>query len=238
MKKLKLLAVFAIFVFSSLFYVNGIYGYLSMITVAETNLLSINDKTSYTVIHEKMNLDGTTYTEHSSQTFTDILIGTQVSPTVLSFTGYDSPNQQTVTLTTFNNTVIRYQYPRHRYNLTINNSNYVTTSTPTGSYLYGTQIHLVADATDGTGNQFIKWSNNETNRDYTFTLTSDVTISPLYEQSYQITYVPNNGDPSTTGAVAVGQHIGAFPAVTNETCVGTQGDYHARGCTAVYELEG
>ena len=238
MKRIKLSIVFLLFVISSLYRVEGIYGYMTARTDTTVNQFSIQDKTSYTVIHELMNLDGSTYTLYSRTDFTDVPIGTTVSPEVLSFTGFDSPVQQTVTLNSFSNTVIRYRYVRQQYTLTITNSGLVTTSTPSGTYYYGQEIHLVADEFDGVGNTFIRWTNNTYDRNYTFVMTNDVTIGPIYSISYTVSFEPNNGDAQTSTSVIQYQSIGSLPNVINESCSGTTGSYSERGCTEVYEFKG
>ncbi len=237
MNKAKLKLGLVLFVVSSLFFIGGIYGIFTR-TNTNINVITISQKTSYTVVHEIMNLDGTTYSEHSRTNYSDVLIGTTVSPSVLTLQGFNSPSVQTVTLDSYANTVITYRYTRQQYTLTINNSNYVTTSTPSGTYYYGQEIHLVAAADDGNGNPFVKWSDNTTNRDYTFTMTDNVTIEPIYGQPYTITYEPNNGDSAIIDYVIQNQALGTFPTVTYDDCSSGTGDYHARGCTYAYELEG
>ena len=237
MKRIRLSIVLLIMSISSLFLVRDIYGIFTITTMPDVNIITISQAASYTVIHETMDLNGTTYTEYSRSSGTG-LIGDTVSPNVLTLTGFDSPAVQTVTLDTFANTVITYRYPRKQYTLTINNSSLVTTSTPSGTYYYGQQIHLVADATDGNGNPFVKWSDNTTNRDYTFTLTGNKTIEPIYSSGYEITYVPNNGDSPIIDTVGQNQPLGTLPTVTNDDCVGSTGDYHTRGCTYFYRFEG
>ena len=238
MKKIKLYVVLFAVIILSLFFVRGIYAIFVKITNPLYNKVTIEQHTSYTVVHETMNLDGTTYTEHSRLNYTDIPIGTIVVPPVLTLEGFTSPSTQTVTLDGFDNTVITYRYTRNQYTLTINNSNYVTTTTPSGTYYYGQEIHLVADATDSGGNSFAKWSNNETNPDYTFTLTDNVTIEPIYGQGYNIYYYPNNGDSVITDTVIQNQSLGSFPTVTYDDCSGSRGDFHERDCTYVYKFKG
>ena len=237
MNKARIKSILIACIISSLFFVKGIYGYVTDTTTTEVNKFTINNKTSYTVRHELMNLDGTTYTLHQEQTYNNIVLGTEVSPEVLTFTGFDSPARQTVLINTFNRRVITYQYPRKQYTLTITNSNHVTTQTPSGTYYYGQQIHLVADSTSG-GSPFVKWSNDNTNRDYTFTLTENTTIGPIYANSHTITFVPNNGDQPFTISVPENQPIGTLPTVTNNDCSSGTGSYLARNCTYVYEFKG
>lgn len=238
MKKIKLCSVLLIIIISSLFFIQGIYGFFIKITNPIINKMTILQDTSYTVVHETMNLDGTTYTEYSRLNYTGIPIGTIVVPPVLDLEGFDAPSVQAVTLDGFDNTVVTYRYTRKQYTLTINNSNLVTTTTPSGTYYYGQEIHLVADATDSGGNSFVKWSNNETNPDYTFTLTDNVTIEPIYGQGYNIFYYPNNGDSIITDSVVQNQSLGNLPTVAYDDCSSSTGDYHARGCTYVYKFEG
>ena len=238
MKKIKRYSVLLIVIISSLFFIRGIYGIFIKITNPNVNTLTILQNTSYTVVHEIMDLNGTTYTEYSRTNNSDVPIGTIVIPPVLNIQGFTAPATQTVTLDTLANTVITYRYTRNQYTLTINNSGYVTTSTPSGTYYYGQEIHLVADTVDSNNNPFLKWSNNESNRDYTFTMDDDMTIEPIYGQAYVITYHPNNEDPLIIDNIAQNQNLGTLPTVTYDDCSGSRGDYHERDCTYVYKFNG
>ena len=238
MKRIKLFLVLFVVSISSFFVVQGIYGIFIDVTPPAVNNIKVSQNTSYTVIHELMNLDGVTYTEHSRTNYSDISIGTTVSPAVLTLEGFNSPSVETITLNSFNNTVITYRYTRKQYTLTINSSNYVTTTTPSGTYYYGQEIHLVADEYNSSNNAFVKWSNDVTNRDYTFTLTGNVTIEPIYGSSYTITYVPNNGDSQIVDYVLPNHTLGSLPTVSYDDCASGTGDYHTRQCTYVYKLEG
>lgn len=239
MKKFKLFASLCVIVSLSLF-IGGIYGYFTMITAAKTNTLTINDKTSYKVVHKTMDLNGSTYSTYLEQTYTGITLGTTVTPAPLTIAGFVTPSSQTVTLNSFNETVITYLYTRRQYDLTLTNTQYILSgSTPAGRYYYGTQIHLTAATDDGQGNNFIKWTNNNTNRDYTFELTEDTTLGPLYSLSYQVTYVKNNGDPNETITVSDGNPINYLPTLSDQhDCTGTSGDYIADQCTYVDKLVG
>ena len=238
MKKIKLYIVLLLIVFSSLFLIPGIYSVFTKVTNPDINKLTISQKTSYTVVHETMNLDGTTYSEYSHADFDNATIGDEVSPEVLTIDGFDSPSIQTIKLNSYDNTIVTYRYPRKQYTLTINKDNYVTTSTPSGRYYYDQEIHLVAEPTDSMGNPFVKWSNNAIDLDYTFNLQSDLTIEPIYAQAYTITYEPNNGDSAIIDYVVQNQSLGTLPTVTYDDCVGETGDYHARQCNNAYKFEG
>ena len=239
MNKTKIKILISVCLISSLFYILGIYGYFVEVTEPVTNQLSLNYTTSYTVRHELMNVDGTTYTLDNEYTVTDVLIGTQVSPELLTnLVGFDLPPRQTVTLNSYNRTIITYQYPRKQLNLTITDSSYVNTSTPSGTYYYGKQINLEAHSTNNLGSPFIMWSNGNTNRQYSFTLTEDTTIGPIYTNTHTITFEPNNNDSQFTRYVVENQPIGTLPVVTNDDCDAGTGSYLERNCTYVYEFQG
>ncbi len=237
MKKIKLSNVLLFFAVSSLLVIQGIYCYITKESESLENILTVTQEASCTVIHEFMDLNGSTYSEHSRSTIDNLLIGDVIQPEVLNVEGFEAPQVQLVTIDEFSNTVI-YRYTRKQYTLTINNSNYVTTTTPSGTYYYGTEIHLVADETDGNGAPFLKWSNNVTNPNYTFQLTKNTTIEPLYEESYTITYIPNNGNNPFTEEVFQNESITTFPDIEYNDCVGETGSYKERGCTYVYKLLG
>ena len=237
MKKTNPTSILLVVAISLLLVIQGIYGYITKETESLENTLTVTQEATCTVIHEFMDLNGTTYSEHSRNNITDLQIGDIIQPPVLDVEGFEAPQVQSVTIDKFSNTVT-YRYIRKQYTLTINNSTYVTTTTPSGIYYYGQTIHLVADATDGNGNPFVKWSNNETNPDYTFQLTKNTTIKPLYDETYIITYVPNNGSSSFTEEVIQTEPINTFPDVEYNDCSGGTGTYEQQGCTHVYKLLG
>ena len=237
MKKINPTSILLVVAISSLLVIQGIYSYITKKTESLENTLTVTQEATCTVIHEFMDLNGTTYSEHSRNNINDLQIGDIIQPPVLDVEGFEAPQVQSVTIDKFSNTVT-YRYIRKQYTLTINNSTYVTTTTPSGTYYYGQTIHLVADATDGNGNPFVKWSNNETNPDYTFQLTKNTTIKPLYDEKYIITYVPNNGSSSFTEEVIQTEPINTFPDVEYNDCSGGTGTYEQQGCTYVYKLLG
>lgn len=237
MKKINPTSILLVVAISSLLVIQGIYGYITKKTESLENTLTVTQEATCTVIHEFMDLNGTTYSEHSRNNITDLQIGDIIQPPVLDVEGFEAPQVQSVTIDKFSNTVT-YRYIRKQYTLTINNSTYVTTTTPSGKYYYGQTIHLVAGATDGNGNPFVKWSNNETNPDYTFQLTKNTTIKPLYAETYTITYVPNNENSSFTEEVIQTEPINTFPDVEYNDCSGGTGTYEQQGCTYVYKLLG
>ncbi len=228
-----------VFIISSLFFINGIYGYI-VSTDTSTNYFSIKNTTSYTVIHQKMNLDGTTYTVVDEDTIhvDNVPLGTTITPLTNEYEGFITPGVQEVTLNTFGPHIIVYSYDREVCHLTINDSNYVTGNS-SGDYLYGTTIHLVADEYNSGNFPFAQWSNGELSRDYTFTITDDTTIGPVYAVSYQVNFVTNNNDTIPTRVVFDGDAVGSIPTLVKETCeLNGTGSYYDRHCTEGYKFEG
>ena len=75
--------------------------------------------TKYTVIHQQMNLDGTTYTTVDTEELkgkTD----SKVTPDVKSYEGFTAPEKQEVTIKADGSTTVTYKYTRNKYTLTYN----------------------------------------------------------------------------------------------------------------------
>ena len=75
--------------------------------------------TKYTVIHQQMNLDGTTYTTVDTEELkgkTD----SKVTPDVNSYEGFTAPEKQEVTIKADGSTTVTYKYTRNKYTLTYN----------------------------------------------------------------------------------------------------------------------
>ncbi len=179
-----------------------------------TPIYTAGDNTTYTVKHYLMDLDGVHYTlkeenTHSGTTNTD------VTPDVNTYTGFESPATQTVPISGSGDTVVEYYYKRLKYQLTLTDSEYIETTTPTGKYYYKSPITLKAKTKDNY--TFEKWTNNNTNSEISFELTDDVTIGPLYlVNSYEISFNANGGQCSTTSiSVDRGESIGELPNATN-----------------------
>ena len=170
-----------------------------------------NTNTKYVVKHYKQKLDGTYPSEADD---TDNLNGTtdsSVSPTVKSYTGFTSPNVQTVTIAADGSTVVIYKYTRNKYTFTLGSTTGITTtgSTASGSYYYGSTITLKASA--NTGYTFNGWisSNtnlvaNQTNASATFTMpVGNITMTPSTGYvSYTVTYDATTNGGSTAKQTA------------------------------------
>ena len=73
---------------------------------------------TYTVRHELMNLDGTSYTLEST-TGGSANIGERVTPPVKTYTGFDSPSTQTIVISSNSSNTVTYRYNRKKYKITI-----------------------------------------------------------------------------------------------------------------------
>ena len=238
MKNTKLVSMLLVVLISSIFFVNTVSAYLKDETEQAVNTFTITDVANYKVIHKQKDLVGDGYTTVLVEEKTTT-IGTAVTPDRQTYTGFVSPIAQTVTINRFDGIEIVYLYEREMYTLTINNSEYVTTDTPSGEYPYGTVITLEAQEELSNGAPFMKWSDDSTDRIISFTMTDDVEIGPLYG-SYTITFVTNGGTPEPSPYIRYGgESLGQLPVVVKEEgCSTGTGSYHDRGCTAAYEFLG
>jgi len=156
MKKAKLYAIVFLLACTSLFVFKGIYGYFTKETTPIENELSISSKTSYTVVHEIMNPDGVAYREYDRTTYTNVSIGTTVTPPVLTLEDYISPQPQTITLDSYEHKVVTYRYIREQNTITItyepNNGDPQTTDYVVANQPIGTLLTVNNDDCDaGTG---------------------------------------------------------------------------------------
>jgi len=146
--------------------------------VKDTELYPIytpNTDTAYTVLHKKQNLDET-YTLEETENLTGTT-DAEVTPGVKTYTGFTSPQEQTVRIKPDGTLVVEYLYTRNRYTLNIEDKDKIEED-KSGEYYYGTEITVVAK--DIPGYVFTGWENGGNTKVYTFTLTEDKTIKPLY----------------------------------------------------------
>ena len=181
---------------------------LNLIYTPKTN-------TPYKVVHKQMNMDGINYTTKDEVT----LYGTTdtvVEPETNEYEGFTAPAKQSVTINGNGTTVVTYLYTRNKYNLTLEDAEYIETSTPSGEYFYGTSITLRAKEREDY--VFTKWSNNATANPYTFTLTKNTTIKPIYNHDgFIVTFNSNGGSvEETVRAVEYDHEIGELPTGTKE----------------------
>ena len=171
--------------------------------------------TPYKVIHKKQNLSGSGYTVADTDNFTGTT-DTEVTPEVNEYEGFTAPSTQTVNINGDGTTEVIYEYTRNQYTLLLTDADLITTTTPSGTYYYGKSITLTAKAK--AGYTFVKWSDETTTSTYTFTLTGDTTIGPIYERdTVTITYNANGGEVNPTSkTIYVDDPIGELPTPERE----------------------
>ena len=169
---------------------------------------------NYKVIH-KYQLDGDNYRDvvENLRGRPDV----SFVPALREEEGYNNPERQEVILKSDGSTVITYVYSIKKCNLVIENSNKVETETPSGEYNYGTSVTLRAKVIDG--NEFVGWSNGETEEEITIILTEDTTIYPMYEvNSYYVTFNANGGTSSVESRwVTPNTVIGSLPTASKDS---------------------
>ena len=158
-----------------------------------------NEDTPYTVVHQKMNLDGTTYEVVDTENLQG-RTGASVTPSVKQYEGFTSPNTQTTTIAADGSTIITYNYARNKYTFTLESCIGVETtgSTPSGEYLYETPINLKAVVKSGY--TWSKWTNKvdmteilETEKTITMPA-NNITYMPVVTiDTYNIVYILNDG---------------------------------------------
>ena len=169
--------------------------------------------TPYKVIHkkQKLTLDGYDIEETENKTGTT---GEPVTPAVKSYTGFTSPTTQTTTIKGDGTTEIVYEYNREKYDFSFNDNEFVTSTKPAGKYPYGTEITLTAQTREGY--TFTKWNNNETNNPYTFELSGDLTIEPVYAPRTDTAYKVIHQKQKVT--------LDGYETVETENKTGTTGE--------------
>ena len=150
---------------------------------------SKNQNTKYYVNHRYPNLDGT------YETFREELTGPTDEEVTAPFRekyGFDNPtSSQTVVISADEDSEVTYTYKRHEFNLTLNDD--IETTFTNSKYPYETEITLTAK--DKANHEFTGWSNGETTKTITFTLTEDTNIYPLYDAlGFNVIYNANGGN--------------------------------------------
>ena len=168
---------------------------INLATSGNFNLYAVwtaNSDTLYTVIHKYEKLDGS-YEEVSAEGHgvTDTSVDAPLAPR----TGYDTPSLQQVYIKGDRTGSVTYTYLLTYYNLTVNEDVETTFTEP--KYKYGTSITVTAKDKDGY--TFTKWSNNDTTKTTTFTLTENTNIYPIYEANkYNVVFNSNTNPNETT----------------------------------------
>ena len=172
---------------------------------------SANEDTAYKVIHKYPKLEGG-YDEvvENLSGATD----TNVTPALMNRDGFTGPDELTTTKIKGNgSTEVVYTYTRNQYTINLD-SPYIETTSTTKDYYYGEEIEV--SAVDREGYNFTGWSNGETNKSFTLTVTEGLTLVPNYEIiKYTVTF--NSGDGlcgEESRSVNYNTKIGDLPLAT------------------------
>ncbi|MBP3840523.1 MAG: InlB B-repeat-containing protein [Bacilli bacterium] len=176
-----------------------------------TPIYTPNTNTKYTVVHKYEQLDGT-YKEETEQL--EGTTDTKVTPEVVGRKGYTSPETITEIVSGDGKTKIEYTYTLKEFELTVQDYEYIEEGNKSGTYKYGEEITLTAKTRENY--TFSKWSNDSTTNPLTITITSDITINPIYNiNKFTVTYNPNEGNVTpTTQEVNAGKSIDTLPMPT------------------------
>lgn len=156
--------------------------YAQWIKIKEENRIE------YTVEHYKEELNGE-YRLAETQTLITQK-GSKVTPEVKNYTGFRAPNKITQ-LISDEGTIIRYQYTRNSYKVTITKGDNIESASGDGTYRFEQNVKLYASAKRGYGN--IKWSGNKNTDEFTMPA-NDVNINvDASKVMYKITYDLDGG---------------------------------------------
>ena len=136
---------------------------------------SENGPAMYSVTHKYQNSDLVTYEEDIENL--EGAIGTTVSPSLKARTGYKTPEVQSITLGTEENSVT-YIYDRESYTFVITDRTYIAEgTTEDGTYIYDTPITVIA--IDRPGYDF-KWSDGNKELNRTINISENIELTPIY----------------------------------------------------------
>lgn len=155
---------------------------------AQWTKIKEEDKIEYTVEHYKEELDGK-YRLAKTQTLITQK-GSKVTPEVKNYTGFSAPNKITQEIND-EGTIIKYQYTRNSYKVTITKGSNIDTASGDGTYKFEQNVKLYASAKKGYGN--IKWSGDKNTDEFTMPA-NDVNVNvDASKVMYKITYDLDGG---------------------------------------------
>ena len=174
-----------------------------------------NTDTPYTVTHNKMSLDGSTY-EFSEK---DELTGTtdsEITPDTKSYTGFTAPSKQTATISGGGNTNVVYNYARNRYNITIDPQ--YTSGDTTGEYYFEQPISVTA--VGRAGYTFDHWSSDDASIDGKANNPLTFNVSGVVGSLVPV-YTPNTDTPYTVYHKQQNVNDDDYTLIETEELIGT-----------------
>ena len=145
-------------------------------TTTITAVFAPDTDTAYTVRHYWQNVDDDEYTLHETENLTGAT-GAQVTPSVKTYTGFNSPSTQTVTIAADGSTVVEYRYTRQTYTVNLQTGTGVTSVSGGGTYRYEKEITINAVLTEGY--DWRNWTGTTTisTQQATITVTQNMTLT-------------------------------------------------------------
>ena len=176
---------------------------------------SVNQNTTYKVIHRYKKLDGTYEEEIENLSGAT---NTVVTPAVRSKTGFVNPETQELTILPSGNASVTYTYEREKYTLTLQDASYIESEFTTGEYEYDTKITLTAKNKEHY--DFDKWSNGSTSNPLEFNITGDITIGPEYKvKQYTVSFDARGGVDVDSITKDYNQPISNLPETAKTGCL-------------------
>ncbi len=141
-----------------------------------TAVFAPDTDTAYTVRHYWQNVDDDEYTLHETENLTGTT-GAQVTPSVKTYTGFNSPSTQTVTVAADGSTVVEYRYTRQTYTVNLQTGTGVTSVSGGGTYRYEKEITINAVLAEGY--DWRNWTGTTTisTQQATITVTQNMTLT-------------------------------------------------------------
>lgn len=190
----------------------------SNVTVTITSKASAAE---YTVHHYKQKIGGNGYDLEKTETFTGN-VGSSVSAPVKSYTGFSSPEIESVTVTADGKAEINYYYTRNRYTVSVNGTG--ISPIQDDEYYYGQAVTLVVNPADGytTGSMTAVSPDDivvtQNGNGYSFTMpASNVTLTIHNTLKPVVVTVPKTliaGDNGHTGFVITADNATGTISVT------------------------
>ncbi len=176
----------------------------------------------YIAYHNKMNINGVGYTRVEADTDEgESEYNSTVTPEVKTYTGFDSPSQESITIKheevyppVLNK--VEYNYDRHQHTLTIepNGGTYIGQTTSTIYY----EASVTLTPPTKTGYNFANWTaSTGTINGNEFTMgDEDSTVTANYEaKTFSVTFNPNGGTTTTASkTVTYDSNYGELPTPT------------------------
>ena len=177
----------------------------------------------YKVIHKRQTMNGDYDDESLIETETlEAETESHVVVATKNYPGFKAPTPEEITVLVDDSVIVTYLYERESYDLTLNNVARIDYKThDSGNYYYGTEITVRADRVN-PGKVFKQWNNGATTLEYSFTLTSDTVLEPVYEDAEDMpTVFKIDGECQFNGIMPsnpTSKHMSETDPITGDGC--------------------